>query len=100
MVKYDIKYKSQVETWVRWYKKGEIYRFDQLIGKQYSFGHGPEFGSEDERTSNQVNHLKMENEILQLKKNRLDILNLLFFLLEPFILSVQSSAQVCELFKI
>jgi transposase len=65
MGKYDIKNKSQVETWVRWYKKGEIYRFDQPIGKQYSYGHGPEFASEDERISNQVTHLKMENEILK-----------------------------------
>lgn len=65
MKKYGIKNRSQVETWVRWYKKGEIYRFDQPIGKQYSFGHGPEFASEDERISNQVTHLKMENEILK-----------------------------------
>lgn len=65
MEKYDITNKSQVETWVRWYKKGEIYRFDQPIGKQYSYGHGPEFANEDERISNQVTHLKMENEILK-----------------------------------
>jgi transposase len=65
MKKYDIKNKSQVETWMRWYKKGEIYRFDQPIGKQYTFGHGPEFASEDERINNQVTHLTMENEILK-----------------------------------
>jgi transposase len=65
MDKYGIKNRSQVETWVRWYKKGEIYRFDQPIGKQYSFVHGPEFAIEDERISNQVTHLKMENEILK-----------------------------------
>jgi hypothetical protein len=29
MEKFNIKNKSQVETWVKWYKKGEIYRFDQ-----------------------------------------------------------------------
>lgn len=50
---------------MRWYKKGEIYRFDQPIGKQYTFGHGPEFSSEDERTNNQVTHLIIENEILK-----------------------------------
>jgi transposase len=65
MDKYQIKNKSQVETWMRWYKKGEIYRFDQPIGKQYTFGHGPEFSSEDERKNNQITHLKMENEILK-----------------------------------
>jgi len=35
MEKYDIKNKSQVETWMRWYKQGEIYRFDQPVGKQF-----------------------------------------------------------------
>lgn len=63
--KYGIKNKSQIETWMRWYKKGEIYRFDQPIGKQYTFGHGPEFSSEAERINNQVTHLTMENEILK-----------------------------------
>ena len=65
MDKYNIKNKSQIQTWIRWYKQGEIYRFDQPIGKQNSFGHGPEFANEDERISNQVTHLKMENEILK-----------------------------------
>lgn len=65
MNKYAIKNKSQVETWMRWYKKGEIYRFDQPIGKQYTFGHGPEFLSRDERINNQITHLTMENEILK-----------------------------------
>ncbi|MFB1050043.1 IS3 family transposase, partial [Paraliobacillus sp. JSM ZJ581] len=63
MSKYGIKNKSQVDTWMRWYKKGEIYRFDQPIGKQYTFGHGPAFSSEDERINNQITHLTMENEI-------------------------------------
>ncbi len=34
-------------------------------GKQYSFGHGPEFASEDEKKDRQNAHLKMENEILK-----------------------------------
>lgn len=41
--KYVIKNKSQVENRMRWYKSEEVYRFDQPIGKQYSFGHGPEY---------------------------------------------------------
>jgi transposase len=65
MEKYDIKNKSQVETWMRWYKKGGNYRFDQPIGKQYTYGHGPEFASADERKNNQITHLTMENEILK-----------------------------------
>jgi len=65
MEKYNIKNKSQVETWMKWYKTGEIYRFDQPIGKQYTFGHGPAFSSESEKKDNQMVHLKMENEILK-----------------------------------
>jgi len=63
--KYDIKNKSQVETWMKWYKAGEVYRFDQPIGKQYSYGHGPEFKSDAEKKDHQLSHLKMENEILK-----------------------------------
>ena len=49
MEKHGIKNKSQIETWMRWYRANEIHRFDQPIGKQYSFGHGPEFASENEK---------------------------------------------------
>lgn len=65
MEKYEIKNKSQIETWMRWYRSNEIHRFDQPIGKQYSFGHGPEFASESEKKDRQNSHLKMENEILK-----------------------------------
>lgn len=65
MDKYNIKNRSQITTWMRWYRNNEIYRFDQPIGKQYTFGHGPEFTNEDEKREHQVSHLKMENEILK-----------------------------------
>lgn len=65
MKKYGIKNKSQINTWMRWYRANEIYRFDQPIGKQYTFGHGPEFNSEEDKRESQLSHLKMENEILK-----------------------------------
>lgn len=65
MEKHGIKNKSQIETWMRWYRSNEIHRFDQPIGKQYSFGHGPEFASESEKKDRQYDHMKMENEILK-----------------------------------
>ncbi|MBC2319214.1 helix-turn-helix domain-containing protein [Listeria booriae] len=37
-----IKNKTQVETWWRWYRNGEEHRLLQLVGKQYTFGKGPE----------------------------------------------------------
>lgn len=65
MQKYGIKNRSQISTWMRWYRNNEIYRFDQPIGKQYTFGHGPEKNSEEDKKNRQVDHLKMENEILK-----------------------------------
>lgn len=65
MEKYNIKNKTQIETWLRWYRNGEIYRFDQPIGKQYSYGHGPEFKTEEDKRNTKLEHLSMENEILK-----------------------------------
>jgi len=65
MEKYGIKNKSQVETWMRWYQSNELYRFDQRIGKQYTYGHSPDSASKDNKREQQMSHLKMENEILK-----------------------------------
>lgn len=65
MEKHGIKNVAQIKVWMKWYRNNEIYRFDQPIGKQYSFGHGPEFVSELEKKERQNTHLKMENDILK-----------------------------------
>ena len=65
MEKYGIKNRSQITTWMRWYRANEFYRFDQPIGKQYTYGHGPELSSEAEKKERQIAHLKMEHEILK-----------------------------------
>ena len=65
MAKYEIKNKSQISTWMRWYRNNEIYRFDQPIGKQYSYGHGPKDQSENEKQNRKMMHLEMENDILK-----------------------------------
>ena len=65
MNKHGIKNVSQIKTWLKWYHKNEIFRFDQPIGKQYTFGHGPEFASEDVKRERQLSHMRMENEILK-----------------------------------
>jgi len=53
----NIKNKTQVETWWRWYRNGETHRFRQPVGKQYTFGKGPEILSE-------LDELKLENRFL------------------------------------
>lgn len=57
--------KSRRVSIAKWYRNNEIHRFDQPIGKQYTFGHGPEFASELEKKDRQNAHLKMENDILK-----------------------------------
>jgi transposase len=65
MEKYGIKNVSQIKTWMKWYRENQIHRFDQPIGKQYSYGHGPDSQSVEERKERQMMHLKQENEILK-----------------------------------
>ncbi|TKH40080.1 hypothetical protein C1I59_00980 [Paenibacillus polymyxa] len=35
-----IRNKTQLKTWMRWYRKGEVHRLEQPVGKQYSYGKG------------------------------------------------------------
>lgn len=62
MPKDGIKNRSQIETWTKWYRSNELYRFDQPIRKQYTYGHGPDFPSEDDKRERQMSHLKMKIE--------------------------------------
>lgn len=65
MEKYGIKNVSQIKTWMKWYRTNQIHRFDQPIGKQYSYGLGPDSKNEEEKKNRQLEHLQMENEILK-----------------------------------
>ncbi|MBC2370372.1 IS3 family transposase [Listeria booriae] len=53
-----IKNKTQVETWWRWYRNGEEHRLFQPVGKQYTFGKGPEVLPELEQ-------LRIDNKFLR-----------------------------------
>lgn len=65
MEKYGIKNVSQIKTWMKWYRENQVHRFDQPIGKQYSYGHGTDRLSEDEKKDRRINHLQQENDILK-----------------------------------
>ncbi len=65
MEKYGVKNVSQIKTWMKWYRENQVHRFDQPIGKQYSYGHGPDNQNDEERKERQMMHLKQENEILK-----------------------------------
>ncbi|VEI34528.1 Uncharacterised protein [Listeria grayi] len=66
MLELNIKNRSQVKTWWRWYQNGEIYRFHGQVGKQYTYGKGLEHLSEVERLKLQLK--QKEAEIAVLKK--------------------------------
>lgn len=65
MKKYGIKNVSQIKTWMKWYRENQVHRFNQPIGKQYTYGHGPDTQSSDEKKERQISDLKQENEILK-----------------------------------
>ncbi|MED4298333.1 IS3 family transposase [Priestia megaterium] len=53
----NIRSYTQLKRWMRWYKNGEMHRFEQPVGKQYSYGKGPGF-------KNEISKLKAENRYL------------------------------------
>jgi len=65
MEELNIRNDTQVETWVRWYKNGEMHRFEQPVGKQYSYGKGPEKRSEIDQLKQENRFLKQQLEVLK-----------------------------------
>jgi transposase len=63
--KLGIKDKKQIQTWVHWYNAGEAYRFSQPVGKQYSYGKGPDDLSELEAERIKNKRLEAQLEILK-----------------------------------
>lgn len=71
MQELNIKNKTQVQTWVRCYKAGDTHRFEQPVGKQYTYGKGPEYSSELEKLQAENRYLRQQNEVLK-KYNELE----------------------------
>jgi transposase len=61
----NIRNYTQLKTWMKWYKAGELYRFEQPVGKQYSFGKGPEYKNETEKLQVENRYLKQQIEVLK-----------------------------------
>jgi transposase-like protein len=49
MKQLTIRNKTQIKTWMRWYRNGELKRLEQPVGKQYTYEKGAAFSSELER---------------------------------------------------
>jgi len=56
---------TQLKTWMSWYRNGELHRLEQPVGKQYSFGKGPEFSSELEQIKAENRFLKQQLDVLK-----------------------------------
>jgi transposase-like protein len=65
LIELNIRHKTQVETWMRWYKNGELHRFEQPVGKQYTFDKGPVYENEQTRLEVENRYLKQQIEVLK-----------------------------------
>lgn len=50
----NIRNRTQVEIWWRWYRNDEIYRFTQQVGKQYYYSKGVERLSKVEQLKHNI----------------------------------------------
>lgn len=64
MKQFGIKNKSQIKTWVKWFKQGDDHRLAQPPGKQYTFGKGPEEGTEVEELRKKLAYYEMKEDVM------------------------------------
>ncbi|MBD7946423.1 IS3 family transposase [Psychrobacillus sp. Sa2BUA9] len=65
MEELNIRNKTQLKTWMAWYRNGEIHRLHQPVGKQYTFGKGPEYDSETARLQAENRFLEQQIEVFK-----------------------------------
>jgi transposase-like protein len=65
MEELNIRNYTQLKTWMRWYRNGELHRLAQPVGKQYAFGKGPEYENETARLQAENRYLKQQVEVLK-----------------------------------
>ena len=61
----NIRNRTQLKTWMKWYRNGEHRRFEQPVGKQYTFGKGPENENETAKLKAENRYLKQQIEVLK-----------------------------------
>ena len=65
MKELNVRNYTQLKTWMKWYKAGELHRFEQPVGKQYFLEKGPEYKSEIEKLQRESRYLKQQIEVLK-----------------------------------
>ncbi|CAM3527965.1 Transposase [Paenibacillus lactis] len=61
----NIRNRSQVKAWMKWYRSGELNRLEQPVGKQYSYGKGLEYATELEKVKAENRFLKQQVDLLK-----------------------------------
>lgn len=69
MERLGIRNVTQLKVWMKWYREGELHRLEQPVGKQYSFGKGPEYTSELEKVKAENRFLKQQLDVLKKYKD-------------------------------
>lgn len=65
MEELNIRNYTQLKTWMRWYRNGELHRLKQPVGKQYAFGKGPDYENETDELHAENRFLKQQIEVLK-----------------------------------
>ncbi|MGE6540919.1 hypothetical protein [Bacillus luti] len=60
-----IKHVAQIKTWMKWYREGETYRFEQSIGRQSVHGKGLKKLTELEQKELEIRYLKAKVILLE-----------------------------------
>lgn len=60
----NIRNPTQLKVWMKWYHKG-FQQLHQPVGKQYSFGKGPDYETEEMRLQAEIYFLKQQIDILK-----------------------------------
>ena len=60
MKELNIRNRTQVKTWWRWYRNGESYRFSQHVGKQYTYGYRKITALINQCYTSPINHKRVQ----------------------------------------
>lgn len=54
---------TQLKTWMKWDRNGKFHRFQQPVGKQYTYRKGPEYESETAELQAENRYLRQQVDI-------------------------------------
>ncbi|WHY75060.1 IS3 family transposase [Fictibacillus enclensis] len=101
MNQFGIKNRTQIKTWMKWFRDGEEQRLAQPIGKQYTFGKGPEEISELEQLKRKLAIYEMREELVgKVSGDRKEVVPEVFVELVDLFKEKYTIAMICEGLKV